>query len=266
MGDHSERVIVLEKTKSMTFKVLSLRLGTRVGILCLCCSLFGCATYVTPGGPAPLGVGSRSAGADPLTQGGFDRKPGATFPAHLIAARVQGAGYRSYSARGYGTGRYSVLNVRDIESEEDFKRILAWPKVAQLGALNRMLLPEKIDSLDDLRRSAAGLQADILVLYTIDTQFIDRNSSALVTSITLGFGPTSQILINSTASALFVDVRTGFIFGAAEASASKSAISSVWRSESAADETRQGAEKEAFQKLLSQLDSTWAGIVSRYSK
>ena len=131
----------------MQFNSLISRLVTLLGLVCLCGGLSGCTTYVTPGGPAPLGSISRATGTDALTKGGFDRKPAAMFPAHLVATRVQGSGYRSYTARGFGEGRYSVMTVRDIESEADFKRIIAWPKVVQLGTLNRMLLPQRIDAL-----------------------------------------------------------------------------------------------------------------------
>jgi hypothetical protein len=228
--------------------------------------LTGCSTYVTPGGPAPLNAVSRAAGADSQAKAGFDRKPAARFPAHLVATRVQAAGYRSYSSHGYGSGKYSVVTVRDVESAADYQRITGWKGVAQLGTLNRMLLPERIESVDDLRGAAAQLQADIVLLYTVDTQFIDRNSSALLTTISLGFGPTHEVQINSTASALFVDVRTGFVYGAAEASSSQANLSSVWRSASAADEARQAAEKAAFRKLMDELEPTWAGIANRYGQ
>lgn len=250
----------------MTSAPFHFRPAVPAAIVLMALMTAGCSTYVTPGGPAPFAAASRASGADSATRDTFGRKPEARFPASIVATRVQAAGYRSYSSHGYGSGKYSVVTVRDVESDADYQRIAGWKGVAQLGTVNRMLLPQRIESLDDLRDSAAQLQADIALLYTIDTQFIDRNSSALLTTISLGFGPTHEVQINSTASALLVDVRTGFIYGSAEASASQTGVSSVWRSVSAADEARQAAERAAFKKLVNELESTWLGVVARYGQ
>jgi hypothetical protein len=70
----------------------------------------GCATYTTP-----------AAGVNMTTLGDNDIaalmavEPAAAFPARLALARVQSPGYHSFTAEGYGSGRYSVVTTRDIE-------------------------------------------------------------------------------------------------------------------------------------------------------
>ena len=73
--------------------------------------LGGCASYMTPGGGVSIPEITTPNVADAMS-----RQPAAVFPARLAVVRVQGAGYESYSNRGYGRGRYSVITNRDIET------------------------------------------------------------------------------------------------------------------------------------------------------
>src|SRR5215510_7846552 len=123
-----------------------------VGALCaLMIALLttGCASYMTPGGGVSIPDITTPDVADAMS-----RKPAAVFPARLAVVRVQGAGYESYSNRGYGRGKYSVLTNRDIETEADFTRLAAMPEVSAVGTLNRLLLPANMSSADDLRVAA----------------------------------------------------------------------------------------------------------------
>ena len=132
-------------------------------LLLLAC---GCAHYQTPGGGVSIPAITDAPIAEALA-----RQPAAQFPAHVIVARVQAAGYESASGRGFGKGRYSVLTARDIETEEDFAQLASLPGVAGVGAINRILLPVDLHSAQELREAAAHLRGDIILLYTIDTRF-----------------------------------------------------------------------------------------------
>src|SRR5437667_7061347 len=93
--------------------------ATKIAIIALLI-IQGCAEYVTPGPGANLErVGLtktiREASTDGVIQKAFDKKPLANFPTGIAVARVQGPGYVSPTAQGYGTGAYSVLTTRDIE-------------------------------------------------------------------------------------------------------------------------------------------------------
>ena len=68
------------------------------GLLLVCsvllfASVSGCAHYRTPGGGVSIPAITDSSIAE-----AFARKPAAQFPAHVVVARVQAAGYSSASA------------------------------------------------------------------------------------------------------------------------------------------------------------------------
>jgi hypothetical protein len=134
------------------------------------CSLLlfacGCAHYRTPGGGVSI-----PAITDSTIAAALAKQPAAQFPAHIIVARVQAAGYASMSGRGYGVGQYTLVTTRDIETDDDFAQLAALPGIAGVGALNRILVPIDLRSAQQLREAAAQLHGDIVLLYTIDTAF-----------------------------------------------------------------------------------------------
>jgi hypothetical protein len=114
-----------------------------------------------------------------------------------------------------------------------------------------------------LREGAASLHADILALYTIDTTFrVDDFSPGALGLVTLGLAPTKSAVVNSTASLAFIDVRTGFVYGTAEASARDDQAANSWTSEDAIDQCRRRVERESLVKLFAQAQSAWAEIAA----
>lgn len=78
----------------------------------------GCAsTYVTPGGHVDL-----SNVQDAEIKDIYATKPTAKFPAYIAFTRIQQSGYSSHSNQGYGSGVFSVITNREIESDEDIDR------------------------------------------------------------------------------------------------------------------------------------------------
>src|ERR1700730_17800336 len=75
--------------------------------------LSSCASCVTPGRPADL-----STFTDPNVKKAFEARRAIRFPATLAVVRVQASGYESASAKGYGSGAYSVVTGHDIETEK----------------------------------------------------------------------------------------------------------------------------------------------------
>lgn len=227
-------------------------------LLVLVCA--GCASYVTPGGPVKLEDIDRPDIAKVAA-----RKPSPNFPARLAIVRVQAPQYRSYSSEAYGDGRYSVLTAQELLTDDHVKTIQSWPALAGFVPINRLLLPSKFDSLDNLRLAAAQVQADILLVYTLDTTFrVQGRGYGPLAVISLGVLPDRDAYITSTASALFTDVRTGFIYGVAEATTKVSGLTNVWGSRSTIDRKRIEAEQGAFDQLVSQASVTWAGIARQY--
>jgi hypothetical protein len=223
--------------------------------------LGGCATYTTPGGSVQL-----SNLADSDINELMSREPAASFPANISVARVQAPGYQSYKVSSFGTGRYSVVATREVESEEDFKKLSELPQVAGIAPLNKILLPTNLDSIRALREASARLKTDVLLIYTFDTSFhAGEQKFAPLNVISLGFLRNKEVSVTTTATAAFFDVRTEYLFGLSEATARESKNASVWSTSSAVDDMRVTTEKSAFQKLLPQIEKTWSGIVAQYA-
>ena len=230
--------------------------------LVLACAaiLCGCATYRTPGGAVSIPEITETGIAEALA-----RKPAATFPARLIVARVQAAGYESYSNRGYGSGRYSVVTTRDIETEDDFARLGAMAGVAAVGPLNRILLLTNLGTAQELRSAAALLHGDVVLLYTLDTSFrTETQQIGPLQMVSLGFFPNKKAHVTTTCSAAFIDVRTGYVYGVAEATASEEQRSDLWRTHDAIEKARLKAERQSFTLALGEIAKTWTAIYADY--
>jgi len=225
--------------------------------------LCSCASYVPPGPKADL-----QHLAPPDIQAGFAAKPSSPFPAGIAAVRLQGSGYSNHNLRAYGAkftrGRYSAITTREVEEDADVARIAALPKVTGLIALNQMLLPPEIHGDRDLREAAARLQADLLLLYTFDTSFLDVDTSRPLSVITLGLSPTRRIAAATTTSALLLDTRTGYIYSAYEATERKDTLATSWNTRDTADAVRRDTERAAFRKLVDEFVSSWPRVLARH--
>ncbi|MEY3141973.1 MAG: hypothetical protein RLY21_466 [Planctomycetota bacterium] len=236
-------------------------------------ALGGCAShYVTPGDPAPLmqmaareqpGVDARPLG-DPAVADRMAVAPAANWPANLAFARIQGSGYRAYGSRGVDRGSISLVGAGDLERDADTAAIAAWPALRGFSRLTPILIPASDDPMGALREGAATLRADIIALYTVDTDFrVDDRDIGPLGLLTLGLAPTKNAVVNSTVSIAFFDVRTGFCYGTAEGSASDDQLASAWTSEQAMDDARRRAERLAFERMLAEAGKAWAGIAAQ---
>src|SRR5437899_2025974 len=201
-----------------------------IGIVaCSAALLSGCRTYIPPSGRANL-----TALSSPSMQESFAAKPAAGFPAGIATVRVQAPGYRNYytdrEGGVYGQGRYSVVTVKEVEDEDDLRRISRLPDIAGLITISTLLLPQRLESDQPLREAAARLKADMLLLYTFDTSFHDNDAATALSVITLGLSPTRRITVHVAASALLVDTRTGFIYAALEANEKRKVLTTSWTS------------------------------------
>ena len=192
-------------------------------------------------------------------------QPRADFPARIAVVRIQAPNYRSYTARGHGSGAYSIVSTRDIEVESDMERLHKMPQVAGIAVLNHLVLGGELKTDYELRRAAANLQADMLLVYTVDTIFAVEDTIEPLGVVTLGLFPSKQARINSTMSAVLMDTRTGFIYGLAEGSSAKTQLANHWTSESAVDQSRRRAERDAFLSLLDNIESMWTGVVNQHA-
>jgi hypothetical protein len=247
------------------------RLAPASLVLLVTALLTGCAAhYATPGRGADLGVlgvtpEERRAQTDATIQTALDKKPLAAFPTAIAVARVQAPGYTSLTAQGYGAGRYSVVTTRDVERDDAADRLAKLPMVLGVAPVNRLLLDPDLRSDRQLRGAAAQLHADVLLVYTLDTAFTDEDNAIPLTLVTLGIAPTKRVRVTTTASAVLMDTRNGYVYGVAEATARDDAGTNAWQSETTADKTRRDTEAAAFDKLVAQIEQTWRGVLNQYA-
>ena len=254
-----------------------------LGILTSCVSLCGCASYAVPGRGANLNLMAsqdakdsapspgRETPADPPTAAGGDvqidrRAATASFPAHVVVVRIQEPGYKSMTNEGIGGGRYSVIAVRDIETDEDFERLGRLPSVAEIAPLSRLLLPSSFESDRELRQAAARVQADLLLVYTVDTTFLDTNKSTPLSVLTLGFGPTIDVRVITMVSALLLDTQTGYVYGTIEETAREQTTAAAVGTKDACDAMRLRTERQAFEAFVAEFETLWPRIVETHKK
>ena len=248
----------------------------------ICLAICGCQQYTTPGGPARMSIFS-SVPAESMiatTPGGGvkvpapeqtdieieHREPLANFPANIVYVRVQEPGYKSYTTEGKGTGTFSVVFTRDVEEEEDWQRLNRLVDVAQVGPLSRLLVPEYLQSEKDLRTAAARLNADMLLIYTLDTTFMDRDNSVGLTVITLGLGPTINVRVTCTVSALLLDTRSGYTYGVIEETAVVEKNTSALSTKNAMDNMRLDVERQAFEQFIDEFEMLWKNVAQQYDR
>jgi hypothetical protein len=85
-----------------------------------------------------------------------------------------------------------------------------------------------------------------------------------VTVVTLGLSPNQKATIVSTASAVLMDTRNGYIYGVCEGTERASKTMGAWGSEDAIDESRRKTEAAAFEKLVGEVEKMWGGVVSEF--
>ncbi len=244
-------------------------------LLGLFCTLCGCAEYVTPGAPADfsqLGLtqGAKAALTDKSVQAALDKKPLLTFPASIAVVRVQATDYDSYSYHrfypqsGPQRGAYSVITLQDVEKPADFDDLAALPKVSGIAPIKRLLLDSAANSDLELRDAAARLHANLLLYYTLDTEFHTRSHVGPLGVITLGIFPEQTANVSCVASAVLMDVNNGYVYCVADSAAASSQLANAWTSDDAMDQVRRKTEREAFVGLLGQLKEAWPNVIARY--
>lgn len=224
--------------------------------------LAGCATYQTPGAGVSIGDLTQSS---PDIAELIQREPAAEFPARIATVRIQSAGYGSGTTGCYGQGGFCIVTARDLEEDEDYNRLSRLAGVADIGRVTRLLVPASVSGIEDLRRAAAGLKADIILLYSIDTRFVvEGQSLGPLSVVSLGLIPNKRAHVTSTASAAVVDVRSGFIYGVAESTASDDQRATVWSTQQTIERARLGTERLAFQDLIAEIEELWKGVVNAH--
>lgn len=219
--------------------------------------LTGCGSYAIPGPGADF---SQLLGESEFST---QRQPQASFPANLTLLRLQGQDYSSYTYHHRNTGRFTPVTIHEFDPQPYINKLKSLPMVNSVSTMNRLLIP-KCNNEKDARVAAARLQADMLILYTIDTQFFIDDGYKPLSVVSLGLLPTQNARVHSVASALIMDTRSGYIYGTAEASSKSEKKTSGWTSEDDVDRTRLETEKQALDRLMGQVPIAWNELLVKY--
>jgi len=240
--------------------------GVIICLALLVCAVGCSSSYSAPGHPADfkaLGM-TREQLTDSSINQALSKQPLAQFPCGIAAVRIQAPGYESKTAHAWGEGNYCVITTRDIEGNQ-LDRLAKLKDVAGIVTLNRLVLPSRFTSDRELRQAAAELHADMVLIYTIDTSASLNDEAAALTVLTLGVSPNQVVHMISTASAVLLDTRDGYLYGYAEATERQDQLANGWGADATVDDARRRTEGRAFEKLVGQLEKTWPTIDKTYA-
>jgi hypothetical protein len=230
-------------------------------------STFSCATkYVTPGSPVKI---SELADADISKI--LSNKPASEFPVNIAIARIQSTDYTNYRYQKRYTenpqDKFSMILTRDAEEDAAFERLSKMEGVKQASPFNRLLLPYNYSSVKDLRLAAAKMKANMLMVYTFDTQFsIDTKNYGPQNIIALGYLKNKEVKVVTTASVALFDVQTEYLYGLGEASVTQLKRANAYKKVDEVDNLRLETEKKAFNELIVEVEKMWKGVMEEYAK
>src|SRR4030095_9892278 len=178
-----------------------------------------CTQYVTPGSAVKI-----SDLADEDISKLLSNKPASEFPVNIAVARIQHPQYTNYkqqqSSYSEQQGNFSMILTRDAIEDEAFQKLSELNGVKQASPFNRLLLPYNYKSIKDLRMAAAKMKAQMLMVYTFDTEFmIDTKNYGPQNAFSLGYLKNKDVKVTTTASVALFDVQTEYLYGLAEATA-----------------------------------------------
>lgn len=213
-------------------------------------------------GDGPLRAGSLvEPGADGSSNPQKAAAPVASFPVRLAVASLSGG-----SERQRASGRPWQGGGSSPELAAELTAIQALPQVADVAVLSQLAL-SPCDTMECVRQAAEDLQADIVLAWTLDTRSeIDDHDIGPFGLFTLGFAPNQEAIATVTASAVFIDVHSGFLYGVAEASAQRSKLGNSHNTDDLARDVVKDASASAIKAVQPELELAWRTIVARFGR
>jgi len=223
-----------------------------------------CGHYVTPGDSVKI-----SELADEDISKLLSNKPSSEFPVNIAIARIQHPQYASNNQQrnSYSEqqGNYSLILTRNSEEEAAFEKLSGLNGVKEASPFNRLLLPYNYKSIKDLRLAAAKMKAQMLMVYTFDTEFtIDTKNYGPQNVVSLGYLKNKDVKVSTTASVALFDVQTEYLYGLAEATTHEDKKANAWKKGDEVDNLRIVTEKKAFEKLMGEIEKMWTGVFQEY--
>jgi len=235
--------------------------------------LAGCQTHVV----APMGAdmsvfgmppdeNTRRAQTDYEIEKTLELAPLARFPATIAIVRVQSAASASRShGVSYGSGAYQIELTPTVETDAHLRQVDRLNQVHGAVRLNRLVIGERCRTNKDLRAAAARLHADLLLVYTINTEWAIDNDAEPLDAITFGFSKYKNVTVTSTATALLLGTHNGYIYATAEVARDKRYKDNAWRNSEQIEEAKETLEQQAFDGLVESFVKAWPGVVDAYA-
>ena len=239
---------------------------TTISTLLFIILLSSCATkYTTPGSEVKI-----SALADEDIAKVLTNKPSAEFPVNIAVARIQAPNYSNFlynSRQAVPNGNFSMILTREPNEEYTIKELAKLKGIKQISPFNRLLLPYNYQSIKDLRLAAAKMKAQMLLVYTFDTEFsVDAKNYGPQNVFALGYLKNKELKVRTTSSVALFDVQTEYLYGLAEATAEKTKKSNIWKENQEVDNLRVESEKESFENLSREIEKMWKEVYDEYNK
>ena len=228
--------------------------------------LNSCATkYTTPGSEVKI-----SALADEDIAKVLTNKPSAEFPVKIAVARIQAPNYSNFlynRRQEVPNGNFSMILTREPNEENTIKELAKLKGIKQISPFNRLLLPYNYQTIKDLRLAAAKMKAQMLLVYTFDTEFsVDAKNYGPQNVFALGYLKNKELKVRTTSSVALFDVQTEYLYGLAEATAEKTKKSNIWKENQEVDNLRIESEKESFENLSKEIEKMWKEVYDEYNK
>jgi len=196
-------------------------------------------------------------------------RPAAALPTSLALARVQGES--AYSSLHQG----SIVRMQFVPadhpttssttpSRSQLERLDALHLIDDAFTVDPMPAHQREDLLTSLRRASLDRGAGLLMLYTFQTWTEASDGVPPVDLATLGVLPDVVTEATTTAHAVLIDAKSGYIYARAEADEETWQLASHWTREQAREHALERAERRAFNRLIDAFDPAWAEILRRY--
>lgn len=212
----------------------------------------GCTNYTTSRTAAQRTGGMRVIPAPFAAKG--ECHPTISFPATLAFAPI--ADIPSYS-NGVAVGG------REEEQGLDFREFEALPHTDSVTLLNSMLI--NAENFETYYEAAASLEADVVAFYQVRSGLVYHGTTIpLLGILTLGLFPNEYREGFATASLVFVDARTGFVYGAAEASDTSWRLANGWTFTRDDESVAFRARRNALRKLFDEIPEAWNAVVQKH--
>ena len=241
--------------------------------LLACLALLGCSSHVV----APSGADMSAFGmvADPETREWqtdldiaktLELVPLARFPTAMAVVRVQSAvPYSRSSGVSYGRGAYSVVLTPTVERNEHLDQLRDLEQLNGVVRLNRLVLGTQLRTDKELRNAAARLHADLVLIYTINTEWTIDDDPEPLDAITFGLSRFKNITVTSTATALLMGTHNGFVYATTEVARDKKYKDNAWRTSEQIEAAQEVLEQEAFDGLVDSFTESWPEVIRVYT-